>query len=88
MRSAGQLPLIRAPKGNAAEMVARKLEARLRKLVAASRGGNVFPGHAGGSGDGAFGRPRTFVFCVGRRELMRCGSAGHSGSQRGFGTDG
>lgn len=55
----GQLPLIRAPKGNAAEMVARKLEARLRKLVASSRGGSVFSASASGTGDGAFGRPRS-----------------------------
>lgn len=57
----GQLPLIRAPKGNAAEMVARKLEARLRKLVASSRGGSVFSASATGTGDGAFGRPLLVI---------------------------
>ncbi|KAK4701611.1 sec1 family domain-containing protein 1, partial [Phenoliferia sp. Uapishka_3] len=53
----GQLPLIRAPRGNAAEMVARKLDSRLRDHVATSRGGNVFSGSSGSGGDGAFGRP-------------------------------
>ncbi|KAL8279287.1 hypothetical protein RQP46_008324 [Phenoliferia psychrophenolica] len=53
----GQLPLIRAPRGNAAEMVARKLDSRLRDHVASSRGGNVFSGSSGSGGDGAFGRP-------------------------------
>jgi hypothetical protein len=52
----GQLPLIRAPRGNAAEMVARKLDSRLRDHVAtSSRSGNLF----GSSGaEGGFGRPR------------------------------
>ncbi|KAM0749635.1 putative SLY1 protein [Meredithblackwellia eburnea MCA 4105] len=53
----GQLPLIRAPRGNAAEMVARKLDARLRDHVASSRGSNVFSGSSATGGDGAFGRP-------------------------------
>lgn len=56
----GQLPLIRAPRGNAAEMVARKLDSRLRDHVASSRGGNVFSGSSGSGGDGAFGRPREW----------------------------
>lgn len=57
----GQLPLIRAPRGNAAEMVARKLDSRLRDHVAtSSRSGNLFSSSA----DGAFGRPcksRLFI---------------------------
>lgn len=54
----GQLPLIRAPRGNAAEMVARKLDARLRDHVASSRGGqNAFSASGGAAGEGAFGRP-------------------------------
>ncbi|SCV72742.1 BQ2448_4279 [Microbotryum intermedium] len=51
----GQLPIIRAPRGNAAEMVARKLDARLRDHVAGARGGNAFSG-ATGAGEGSFGR--------------------------------
>ncbi|KAI5479755.1 Golgi transport protein Sly1 [Pseudohyphozyma bogoriensis] len=53
----GQLPLIRAPRGNAAEMVARKLDARLRDHVASSRGGNAFTA----GGEGAFGRPLLVI---------------------------
>ncbi|KDE05853.1 hypothetical protein MVLG_03796 [Microbotryum lychnidis-dioicae p1A1 Lamole] len=52
----GQLPIIRAPRGNAAEMIARKLDARLRDHVAGARGGNAFSG-ATGAGEGFFGRP-------------------------------
>lgn len=37
----GQLPIIRCPRGAAAEMVARKLDSRLRDHLA-SRGGNLF----------------------------------------------
>lgn len=54
----GQLPIIRAPRGNAAEMVARKLDSRLRDHMASSRGVNAFSGGVGG--DGSFGRPREF----------------------------
>lgn len=59
----GQLPLIRAPRGNAAEMVARKLDTKLRDHLAASRGGNVFSQGSGGTGglDGAFGRPLLVI---------------------------
>lgn len=51
----GQLPIIRAPRGNAAEMVARKLDRALRDHLASSRGVNAFSG----GNDGGFGaRPR------------------------------
>ncbi|KWU45721.1 putative SLY1 protein [Rhodotorula sp. JG-1b] len=49
----GQLPIIRAPRGNAAEMVARKLDSRLRDHMASSRGVNAFSGHGS---EGSFGR--------------------------------
>lgn len=54
----GQLPIIRAPRGNAAEMVARKVDARLRDHLAASRGSNAFSASGTGA-DGSFGRPCT-----------------------------
>ncbi|GAA5964176.1 hypothetical protein JCM21900_001495 [Sporobolomyces salmonicolor] len=53
-----QLPIIRAPRGNAAEMVARKLDRRLRDHLASARGGNAFSGGAGGDG---FGRPLLVI---------------------------
>ncbi|POY76178.1 hypothetical protein BMF94_0901 [Rhodotorula taiwanensis] len=49
----GQLPIIRAPRGNAAEMVARKLDSRLRDHMASSRGVNAFSGQGS---EGSFGR--------------------------------
>ncbi|BGO89095.1 hypothetical protein NBRC10512_003840 [Rhodotorula toruloides] len=55
----GQLPIIRAPRGNAAEMVARKLDSRLRDHMASSRGVNAFSGGVGG--DGSFGRPLLVI---------------------------
>lgn len=64
--STGQLPIIRAPRGNAAEMVARKLDSRLRDHIASSRGGNVFSNSSGGP-DGGFGRPRTSLTPVKHR---------------------
>ena len=48
----GQLPIIRCPRGNAAEMVARKLDAKLREQVA-SRGSNLFASE----GTASFQRP-------------------------------
>lgn len=41
-------------------MVARKLDARLRDHIASSRGGNAFSS-ATGAGEGAFGRPCTYI---------------------------
>ena len=49
----GQVPIIRCPRGNAAEMVAHKLDARLRDQVH-SRTGNLF-NDAGSSSN--FSRP-------------------------------
>ncbi|CAH7687163.1 Sec1-like protein [Phakopsora pachyrhizi] len=37
-----QLPIIRCPRGNAAEMVARKLDSKLRDYLLSSRNNNVF----------------------------------------------
>ncbi|GAA5836887.1 hypothetical protein JCM11251_005814 [Rhodosporidiobolus azoricus] len=53
----GQLPIIRAPRGNAAEMVARKLDSRLRDHIASSRGVNAFTSSSGES----FGRPLLVI---------------------------
>ncbi|KAK4052065.1 Vesicle trafficking between the ER and Golgi [Microbotryomycetes sp. JL201] len=56
----GQLPIIRAPRGNAAEMVARKVDQKLRDHIASSRGGsNAFTSATGA--DGSFGRPLLIV---------------------------
>lgn len=64
MINLGQLPLIRAPRGNAAEMVARKLDARLRDHLATGRNSNLF---SAGS-DNSFGRPRE---CFSLSSLIR-----------------
>ncbi|GAA5898805.1 hypothetical protein JCM6882_004003 [Rhodosporidiobolus microsporus] len=55
----GQLPIIRAPRGNAAEMVARKLDSRLRDHIASSRGVNAFTSSS--SGGESFGRPLLVI---------------------------
>ena len=52
----GQLPIIRCPRGNAAEMVARKLDSRLRDHVA-SKGGNLFSGN----NESGFQRPVLII---------------------------
>ncbi|BGP18919.1 hypothetical protein JCM10213_005495 [Rhodosporidiobolus nylandii] len=56
----GQLPIIRSPRGNAAEMVARKLDSRLRDHIASSRGVNAFSAGGSGAGEG-FGRPLLVI---------------------------
>ncbi|GAA98105.1 uncharacterized protein L969DRAFT_102218 [Mixia osmundae IAM 14324] len=53
----GQLPIIRCPGGNAAEMVARKVDARLRES-AASRGSTLFNESGGAS---SFQRPVLII---------------------------
>ncbi|GAA5989777.1 hypothetical protein JCM11641_006030 [Rhodosporidiobolus odoratus] len=53
----GQLPIIRSPRGNAAELVARKLDSRLRDHIASSRGVNAFTS----SGSESFGRPLLVI---------------------------
>ncbi|BGP37496.1 Vesicle trafficking between the ER and Golgi [Rhodotorula kratochvilovae] len=54
----GQLPIIRAPRGNAAEMVARKLDSRIRDHMASARGVNAF---TQGGAEGSFGRPLLVI---------------------------
>ncbi|GAA6048160.1 hypothetical protein JCM3770_003690 [Rhodotorula araucariae] len=54
----GQLPIIRAPRGNAAEMVARKLDSRIRDHMASARGVNAF---TQGGAEGTFGRPLLVI---------------------------
>ncbi|KAK4050541.1 Vesicle trafficking between the ER and Golgi [Microbotryomycetes sp. JL221] len=55
----GQLPIVRAPRGNAAEMVARKVDQKLRDYIASSRGVNAFTSATGA--DGSFGRPLLII---------------------------
>lgn len=45
----GTVPIIRCPRGNAAEMVAKKLDKKLRENVWDTRN-NLFQGEATGSG--------------------------------------
>ncbi|UZJ51483.1 hypothetical protein CBS101457_000803 [Exobasidium rhododendri] len=48
MATLGALPVIRCPRGNAAEMVARKLESRIQEHIATSKGAtNLFSGGGG-----------------------------------------
>ncbi|GAA6059635.1 hypothetical protein JCM10212_004138 [Sporobolomyces blumeae] len=54
----GQLPIVRAPRGNAAEMVARKLDRLLRDHLASARGVNAFSGGQDGFGQ----RPLLVLF--------------------------
>ena len=59
----GQVPVIRAPRGNAAEMVAKKLETRIRdSIITASRsqGSSLFTQDATGIAN--LSRPRKY-FC-------------------------
>lgn len=54
----GNVPTIRAPRGNAAELVARKLEAKVREQLAGSRGVNgLFASSAQASGSWNQSRP-------------------------------
>lgn len=46
----GALPIIRSPRGNAAELVARKLESKIRDHITSSRGGSNLFSEAAGSG--------------------------------------
>lgn len=57
----GTIPIIRAPRGNAAEMVARKLDAKLRDW-ATSGGAGGRGGQGGGDGLGGLNRPREFDY--------------------------
>jgi hypothetical protein len=56
----GSIPIIRAPRGNAAEMVARKLDAKLREWATA--GGNGARGYGlGVDGLSGLNRPRKYL---------------------------
>ena len=50
-RKAGQVPIIRAPRGNAAEMIAKKVETKIRDAVimaSRSQGSSLFSQEPGG----------------------------------------
>ena len=50
----GTLPIIRCPRGNAAELVGRKLEGRLREHISSARGSaHLFSGESAGSAWGS-----------------------------------
>ncbi|TQS31920.1 hypothetical protein Golomagni_07781, partial [Golovinomyces magnicellulatus] len=59
----GALPIIRSPRGNAAELVARKLESKIREHMTSSRGGsNLFSESAsGGQASWSSSRPLLVV---------------------------
>ncbi|XP_012266918.1 protein sly1 homolog [Athalia rosae] len=56
----GTVPIIRCPKGNAAEMVAKKLDKKLRENVWDARN-NLFQGEVTGAGHFSFQRPLLIV---------------------------
>ncbi|KAN0063034.1 Vesicle trafficking between the ER and Golgi [Thecaphora frezii] len=61
----GTLPIIRSPKGNAAELVARKLESKLREHLTSARGsGNLFS--EGGSGAQLWNQSRPLLVILDR----------------------
>lgn len=56
LATVGNLPIIRCPRGNAAELVARKLEGKLRDHVSSARGAsNLFSGGDASGAAGGFG---------------------------------
>ena len=55
----GQLPVVRCPRGGAAEMVARKLDARLREQVA-NRSSTLFTADSA-SASSSFSRPLLII---------------------------
>jgi hypothetical protein len=62
----GQVPYIRCPRGNAAEMIARKLESKIRdhlhgSSTARSSGGPGLFSQSEGSGLGGLSRPGTYL---------------------------
>ncbi|SNX81650.1 related to SLY1 protein [Melanopsichium pennsylvanicum] len=58
----GSLPIIRCPRGNAAELVARKLESKIREHITSSRGGsNLFSEAAGGATSWSPSRPLLVI---------------------------
>lgn len=65
MATLGAMPVIRCPRGNAAEMVARKLEGKIQEHVATSKGSsNLFSGNA--SATNAWSSSRPLVILVDR----------------------
>lgn len=58
----GNIPIIRAPRGNAAEMVARKLDAKLRDYITSSASGRGSSYSGGGFGDGLSSLQRPCEF--------------------------
>ena len=63
----GALPIIRSPRGNAAELVARKLESKIREHITSSRGGsNLFSEAAGSSGHPSWSCSRPLLVLVDR----------------------
>ncbi|EPQ28845.1 uncharacterized protein PFL1_03648 [Pseudozyma flocculosa PF-1] len=58
----GTLPIIRSPKGNAAELVARKLESKLREHMTSARGaGNLFSESTSGAQSWNTSRPLLVI---------------------------
>ncbi|PWZ02687.1 Sec1-like protein [Testicularia cyperi] len=63
----GVMPIIRCPRGNAAELVARKLESKIREHVTSSRGGtNLFSEAAGASGNPSWSSTRPLLVVLDR----------------------
>ncbi|KAG8968624.1 Vesicle trafficking between the ER and Golgi [Tulasnella sp. 419] len=59
--TSGQIPYIRCPRGNAAEMVAKSLEGKIRdQILSSARGGGVFSQGEGGLG--GLTRPLLVIF--------------------------
>ncbi|KAJ1031751.1 hypothetical protein NDA13_002140 [Ustilago tritici] len=63
----GALPIIRSPRGNAAELVARKLESKIREHITSSRGGsNLFSEAAGSVGHPSWSSSRPLLVVLDR----------------------
>lgn len=64
MATLGSLPVIRCPKGNAAEMVARKLEGKIKEHIASARGSSHL--FSGGEGSQAWSNNRPLLILLDR----------------------
>lgn len=63
----GALPIIRSPRGNAAELVARKLESKIREHITSSRGGsNLFSEAVGSAGPASWSSSRPLLVVLDR----------------------
>lgn len=63
----GALPIIRSPRGNAAELVARKLESKIREHITSSRGGsNLFSEAAGSASHPSWSSSRPLLVVLDR----------------------